>query len=572
MRVATWNVAAVNNNPFEYWLTHPDPEYARLMRGVEQFILEPGARDVPVGSVFSDAMFAELRERMDAEGWAGVPETEALWRSDFRERKIISGFLRDGTLGKKRLASMPDRFTNTITAADGSSHPRPSVINSFTGPMQTTREWWEQWLAFLFVEPLQLAGRDGAPSARRPAQLLRAIPASKYPELSAAEEAISLPLQTLCLALFDAILVHVLNTLAPGAWLPLKQQLVQRLVLGKVARTAELLGEPRYAGVGVFCLQEAGAALAHTLRAQLAPGRFVVAPGALDPSRDQNSLALLSAELFDEGSVQEVSRAVERLLPSSSLAPGDLLAFTVAPARADGGAPYLLASFHGDTNGLQTAPVLAALAAYAAGEGAEPGGRPLRLLLGLDANAHLGGDARTHYTAQQLEADCAAAGLLDCWPLEARWAGCLTTNSARTFLQPQLNKACPHADMATGGDRNPKVAARRGRARDVGPAGRSRARADGRLPLTAAYAPRPRARLSPRAAGPHSLLGGGLRGGRLLARQHGRRQLRAGARPARARLPVGPLHRARRGHPAGAGPKRQQLSTRPAPARLSTGP
>jgi len=25
IRAATWNVAAVNNNPFEYWVTHPDP-------------------------------------------------------------------------------------------------------------------------------------------------------------------------------------------------------------------------------------------------------------------------------------------------------------------------------------------------------------------------------------------------------------------------------------------------------------------------------------------------------------------------------------------------------------------
>ena len=26
----TWNVAAVNNNPFEYWISHPDPASAEL--------------------------------------------------------------------------------------------------------------------------------------------------------------------------------------------------------------------------------------------------------------------------------------------------------------------------------------------------------------------------------------------------------------------------------------------------------------------------------------------------------------------------------------------------------------
>ena len=38
----SWNIAAVNNNPFEYFLTHPDPKYISLMEGVEGFIEAPG--------------------------------------------------------------------------------------------------------------------------------------------------------------------------------------------------------------------------------------------------------------------------------------------------------------------------------------------------------------------------------------------------------------------------------------------------------------------------------------------------------------------------------------------------
>ena len=30
LRVATWNIAAINNNPFEYWITHDDADYNRL--------------------------------------------------------------------------------------------------------------------------------------------------------------------------------------------------------------------------------------------------------------------------------------------------------------------------------------------------------------------------------------------------------------------------------------------------------------------------------------------------------------------------------------------------------------
>ena len=43
LKTATWNIAAVNNNPFEYWVTHEDAAYNALMQGVESFIDQPGA-------------------------------------------------------------------------------------------------------------------------------------------------------------------------------------------------------------------------------------------------------------------------------------------------------------------------------------------------------------------------------------------------------------------------------------------------------------------------------------------------------------------------------------------------
>ena len=43
-------------------------------------------------------------------------------------------------------------------------------------------------------------------------ETLLPIKRSKYPALSEDEERLSIPLQTLCGAIFDAILVHMLNT------------------------------------------------------------------------------------------------------------------------------------------------------------------------------------------------------------------------------------------------------------------------------------------------------------------------------------------------------------------------
>ena len=47
LRVATWNIAAINNNPFEYWITHEDADYNTLMEGVQSFIDQPGAFSRP---------------------------------------------------------------------------------------------------------------------------------------------------------------------------------------------------------------------------------------------------------------------------------------------------------------------------------------------------------------------------------------------------------------------------------------------------------------------------------------------------------------------------------------------
>lgn len=40
LRAITWNVAAVNNNPFEYWITHDDPAYNTLIDGVQVRLLQ----------------------------------------------------------------------------------------------------------------------------------------------------------------------------------------------------------------------------------------------------------------------------------------------------------------------------------------------------------------------------------------------------------------------------------------------------------------------------------------------------------------------------------------------------
>jgi hypothetical protein len=123
--------------------------------------------------------------------------------------------LKDETLGEKRLASMPDRVTNTINTGDQGVLCRPTVINCYDGDLSTSPKWWEEWKTFMFTKELLLA--EGSTEKTRPIKMLQPIKRSKYPTLTEEEEAISLPLQTLAQAIFDAILIHLVNSVSPDA-------------------------------------------------------------------------------------------------------------------------------------------------------------------------------------------------------------------------------------------------------------------------------------------------------------------------------------------------------------------
>lgn len=209
------------------------------MGDFERIIEAPAEKDIPLSAVFNDGAFRELAETMRSIGWEGVDEVCSLWTAEYSSRPLVSGFLKDKTLGAKRFMSMPDRFTNTVDlkVEDGSSESacRPSVINNYVGDLSSFDAWWASWKLFMFETPLQVIGKDG-PLKQIPYQMLSKIPRAKYPALSEEEERLSLPLQALNLALFDAALVHIMNTLSPsGEWLDIKRRLCEALFVNKQA-------------------------------------------------------------------------------------------------------------------------------------------------------------------------------------------------------------------------------------------------------------------------------------------------------------------------------------------------
>lgn len=429
-----------------------------MMRAVEAFIDNPGEGDIPLSGVFTAAMFDRLLIAMAQQGWSGIDKVADMWREDFSKRTLIKGFLKDKELGAKRLASMPDRVTNTINTTDGKVVYRPTVINNYQQEMRDLGSWFDQWYEFMFATEVSIKGKRGDIKQQKVCELLQPIPRSKYPAITEEEEAISIPLQLLVQALFDAVLVHIMNACAGPSvnWHELKLQLCRALVLNKQDSVLRVLAEyPGYSGADVIFLQEAAGAFVEAFRAhELLNSRFVLlAPKAIDHVRDQNSVVLVArSRLADEAQVEEfdVSAALGSAVP---VADGDLATFAVPLHFGSRTARVVLASFHGDTAGLSSLPVTDAVR-RAASAGAEGG---LPIVMGMDANSQRRQDPKgaTLYVGDFVAA-LSGGGQSDATlaPLEHSWEGEDTTKwhttfNARTFLQPQLNKAVRFEERAT---------------------------------------------------------------------------------------------------------------------------
>jgi len=452
LSIATWNIAAINNNPFEYWITYDEnPEYSRIMENIESFIESPGDKDVPVNQVFTEEMFASLEQRMTTDAaWDNV---RSYWENDFQHRKIVSQFMKDPELGSKRLASMPDRITNTINVF-GSNEPvcRPTVINMYGGDLSTMSLWWKAWESFMFDDALTIKTTEGNIS-KKPFEMLQPIKKAKYPSITEEEEAVSLPLQTMCGAIFDAILVHMMNTVStPDVWQPLKRTMVDSLNKQKVPHTLELLDKV-YGNSDIITLQEVSSSFIDEAKAGPLGRRYWInAPADMDAVRDQNSVIMLSKKTFPSGEVTEITDKVYESFPKDIKVPvakGDINAITAVDYE---GTPFVIASFHGDTNGLATIPVNDAIVKTL---NKDPNLSTHKLIFGLDANTYEHAKPGKTQDVMEWGKSYTGLGLSSCWgdvPQKSNY----TTFNARTFLQPQLNKACKSTEKREKGDVNPK--------------------------------------------------------------------------------------------------------------------
>ena len=105
-----------------------------------------------------------------------------------------------------------------------------------------------------------------------------------------------------------------------------------------------------------------------------------------------------------------------------------------------------------DTDGLATKPVLSALMKAMTTNSALA---KHKLIFGLDANTYENAKAGKQQDVVDWGKHYVSHGLTSCWgdiPNPKNY----TTFNSRTYLQPQLNKACKKSDKRANGDVNPK--------------------------------------------------------------------------------------------------------------------
>jgi len=257
----------------------------------------------------------------------------------------------------------------------------------------------------------------------------------------------------MCGAIFDAILVHMMNTVSkPNVWQPLKKTMVEALNKKKVPHTLEILSSV-YGNSDIITLQEVSSAFIDDAQHGALGKKFwIAAPLDLDAVRDQNSVVMLNKNTFPEGVVSEITQRVVASFPAGVKVPvanGDIIAITTVDKD---GTPYVIASFHGDTNGLATIPVNDAIV-----KTIETNADLMnhKLIFGLDANTYEKAKPGKQQDVLAWGSSYVSHGQTSCWgdvPQPSNY----TTFNARTYLQTQLNKACKSTEKRAKGDVNPK--------------------------------------------------------------------------------------------------------------------
>ena len=165
--------------------------------------------------------------------------------------------------------------------------------------MGDSNKWFDQWLDFVFSKKIQV-NKKGTVKTSSIYELFQTIKQSKYPSITTEEEKISIPLQTMALAIFDGILVHMLNELSPAHWQRIRTDICNNLNKKKTEHSLTIL-ENTYGDYDVAFLQEVTGNFKTLSQNRTISEKFdIFSPTNMDTDRDQNSFIMLTKGRFHQ--------------------------------------------------------------------------------------------------------------------------------------------------------------------------------------------------------------------------------------------------------------------------------
>lgn len=416
--VLTWNVSSINQNPFEYYVEYGNDSFNNLMKGVDRITGDnvPQEVDVPLSEIFPKTLVDNICQLIRGQGWSGEANVRKLYNS-VGNTPVITGILKDKTLGDKRLMSWPDRFTNTVNT-DGTMFYRSSPINASLVP-HTIEGWWGQWCPHMGLHM----------------DRLKPLKKSRYPALTDEEETHSMAYQLFWLAVFDRIQIHIMDN-ASTKWRSIKKVLVETFIKNKDVNVAKLLKNV-HGDTDIFCLQEVSANTNWVLKQAFSDTHTSVAAPKATWTRGQTSIVMYNKTRFTFE--KDVTADVLKLCTDTSVSQDDFVAVQLHDTC--NAHSITVASFHGVSTGASTMNIVNALGKYRADD---------FVVFGLDTNMSFQKGKKATPVSLLYEGD---HGFTSCFPLEKLVP---TTFSARTAAQPQLQKAVKYSERFTKASREPK--------------------------------------------------------------------------------------------------------------------
>jgi len=298
-------------------------------------------------------------------------------------------------------------------------------------------------VVYVFRRP-EFQGEHGV-EQKRPCEFLETMDGAWY-KLTGDEEQASLALQMLLLAIQDAIVVHLMNRVSPdGTWLQVKRSLTVG-IQNKNQRVVQILVDT-YAHVDVLCLQEVHVSLIDEMRkTSLGSSHDFVVSSDAKILRGVNSILLLRKEAF-RGGFKEITAEVTK---RCSCEGGDLV---VALADHHHCGKMCIASYHGDSSGIETVPMVEALHSVSSDTTSPLFGH--KLLIGVDANTHEK-PSKGKCSLGEMMLALVPLGLTTCWGDRPELEPCRTLCKARSFLQAQIKKGVRFDDRNELCDKAPK--------------------------------------------------------------------------------------------------------------------